>query len=357
MLTQTLTSVKNELDVLMKISPDQFSIDNRFELENLFRYCTEGAETDSQKLICSLIIKAFNRRIQSASINDHIYLNKSETPQIELFRILIEQFPFVKYSQLIVNNAILDAMEKHDEVAIMDIGIGQGVQMMHLLQKASHLPHLKKVRIIGIEPFADALSAAEQAIMDFAQQAPFQIEFQGICEFAELVAYEKLATPGTPLIVNASLALHHIQSRHDRKRTLSRIRGLQPEAFFLIEPNVDHMEPDVYRRYESCYAHYYHLFCVIDQLEISQADRNALKLFFGREIQDVLGNEEKHRFERHEPATSWLRQLRETGFAISSEKLEIPASGEYGVKLRHHDAGFLGFTFEQETILAVIYAH
>ncbi len=357
MLTQTITSVKTELDALMKIGPDQFSIDDRFALENLFSFCTEGAETDSQKLICSLIIKAFNRRIQSASISEHIYLNKSETPQIELFRILIEQFPFVKYSQLIVNQAILDLMEKHSEVVLMDIGIGQGVQMMHLLEKAAQMPHLKSVKIIGIEPFADALSAAEQTIMDFAQHAPFQIEFQGICEFAELVAYEKLATPGIPLIVNASLALHHIQSRHDRKRTLSRIRSLRPDGFFLIEPNVDHMEPDMYRRYENCYSHYYHLFCVIDQLEISLADRNALKLFFGREIQDVLGNEERHRFERHEPASSWLRQLRETGFTISSEKLEIPASGEYGVKLRHHNAGFLGFTFEQETILAVIYAH
>jgi len=357
MITQAQTSfVKAELDELMQIQPESFSPAQRYELENLFNHCTAGAESNSQKLIASLIIKAFNRRIRSESISNHIYLNKSETPQIELFRILIEKFPFVKHSQAMVNRRILDAIGSHSEITLIDIGIGQGIQVLRLLQDAGNIPTLKKINVIGIEPFADALEDSRKRIESFAETASIEIAFEGICVFAEDFDFTTLAGSTSPVIVNASLALHHIRTQEDRLKTLRGIHSLNPAALLLIEPNSDHFQDDYFKRYQCCYNHYYNLFCVIDQLDIAAEDKNTLKLFFGREINDVLGNEDAQRFEKHEPAIGWLDKLKRTGFNIGTDSMALPPSGEYGVEIAQHPEGFVGFTYGNETILAVICA-
>lgn len=358
MIIQANTSfAKAELDELMQIRPESFSAAQRYELENLFNQCTAGAESSSQKLVASLIIKAFNRRIRSESISKHIYLNKSETPQIELFRILIEKFPFVKHSQAMVNRRILDAIGSHPEITLMDIGIGQGIQVLRLLQDAEQIQTLRTVHVVGIEPFADALEDSRQRIEAFAKTSRINITFEGVCAFAEDIDFHVLHVGSAPLMVNASLALHHIRTQEQRFKTLLGIRSLNPAALLLIEPNSDHFQDDYYRRYQCCFNHYYNLFCVIDRLEIAEEDKNTLKLFFGREINDVLGNEDAQRFEKHEPAVGWLDKLMRTGFNICSDTLTLPPSGEYGVEIRQHREGFVGFTFGDETILAVICAN
>lgn len=357
MISQTQTAFeKAELDELMQIRPEHFTSAQRYELENLFRHCTAGAETSSQQLVASLIIKAFNRRIRSESISKHIYLNKSETPQIALFRILIEKFPFVKHSQAMVNRRILDAIGTHPEITLMDIGIGQGIQVLRLLQDAENIPTLRTVRVIGIEPFADALEDSRRHIEAFAATSRLKVIFEGVCAFAEDIDFSKFTMGQAPVMVNASLALHHIRTQQDRLKTLLGIRSMNPEAFLLTEPNSDHFQDDYFKRYQSCFNHYYNLFCVIDRLEIPQEDKNTLKLFFGREINDVLGNEDAQRYEKHEPAVGWLDKLHRAGFNICSDTMTLPPSGEYGVEIRQHAEGFAGFTFGDETVLAVICA-
>ena len=95
----------------------------------------------------------------------------------------------------------------------------------------------------------------------------------------------------------------------------------------------------------------------IDQIDIEQKDKNALKLFFGREIEDIIGKDEKDRYEKHEPATHWIEKLTEQQFSIKNECLVSPVSSAGSVKIQHHQEGFLGFTFDKETVLAVIYAN
>lgn len=355
MMTAPITrSLTEDLENLLAKAPADFTQADLSQLESLFQACVADAEHDSRRLIQSLIIQAFNLRLQSDTICNHIYLNKSETPQIELFRMLIEQFPFVKHSQNCVNDAILNAIGDDGRVTIVDIGIGQGVQMLHLLDKARYLKNLRSVHIIGIEPFADALEEAGRKIRAFNAETPFRIEFTGIRNFAEHVDFGRFTDPVHPVIVNASLALHHIQDETKRNETLAKIRRAYPRAFFLIEPNVNHNEADFFSRYRNCFNHYYNLFRVIDRLEIPNEDKNVLKLFFGREIRDVLGTDDSHRFERHEPATTWISRLEQTGFKTDCAALPNPPSGEYGVVIRPHTEGFLGFTYDTETILAVL---
>lgn len=342
---------------IMRTQPDQFDAKTKSDIESLFAYCAAGMDDDSQKLLATLLIKALNQKIRSEKIGENIYLNKYDISQIELFNILIEKFPFVKFSQQITNRAMMDLISQHSEITIVDIGIGQGTQMLHVIESARNLKHLKKMHIVGIEPYGDALQQAEKSILACQGQVSFAIEFTGIHDFAERVDFTALKNLTGPVVVNASLALHHIQSEQQREETIANIRKINPVAFLLIEPNVNHFETNFYARFVNCYHHFYSIFQVIDRIDISQNDKNALKLFFGREIEDIIGKDEQDRYEKHEPATHWLDRLRANNFSIRNEWPGAPQETTGGVAISKRQEGFLGFSFGPETVLAVIYAN
>lgn len=358
MSTAVRTDIFFSLSRFMKLAPNQFDTLTKLEIESFFEYCKDGMDYDSEKLLATLLIKALNKRIHSESIGENIYLGKYEVSQIQLFNILIEKFPFVRFSQQITNSAIVDAMQDSPEVTIVDIGIGQGTQVVNIIEAAKNLPHLKKLHIVGIEPFGDALETAGKMILSYNGKVPFDIEFTGIHDFVENVDFAAIKNLSGKKIVNASLALHHIQSGAQRTETLAKIRLINPDAFILIEPNVNHYEPDFYARFHNCYNHFYSIFQVIDRIEnTSIAEKNALKLFFGREIEDIIGKPEQDRYEKHEPATHWIERLTENSFSVQNDFLKSPVHAGCGVEIKYHREGFLGFTFEQETVLAVIYAN
>lgn len=357
MQTGICTDTYEKLCKFMRLYPQQFDNQTKHEVESFFSECMEGMDTDSEKLLATLLIKALNKRIHSEFIGENIYLGRYETSQIQLFNILIEKFPFVRFSQQITNGAIVDEMQDAEEVTIIDIGIGQGTQMLNIIEQAREMKQLKRLHFVGIEPYGEALAKAEAAILACNGQVPFEITFRAIHNTAENTDFAGLRPDGK-VIVNASLALHHIQSETQRAETIAQIRQINPDAFILIEPNVNHYEPDFFARFRNCYNHFYSIFQVIDRIEnIGEVDKNALKLFFGREIEDIIGKEEKDRYEKHEPATHWINRLRENRFSLKTDFLKSPVEAGCGVEISYHKEGFLGFTFQQETVLAIIYAN
>src|SRR5690606_18749845 len=208
--------------------------------------------------------------------------------QIRLFDILIHQFPFVKYSQAIANDAMIKVMRQQEQVCIIDIGIGLGTQMLHILERAKELEHLRKLTLIGIEPFENALCTAEEKIMQYKNQVGFELEFIAVREYIERTDLSTFADVNSAMIVNASLALHHIKTEADRNWVISAIHALQPKAFLLIEPNVNHFTNDLATRMLNSDDHFLGVFRVIDRLDASAEDKTGLKLFFGRELEDIL---------------------------------------------------------------------
>jgi hypothetical protein len=92
-------------------------------------------------------------------------------------------------------------------------------------------------------------------------------------------------------------------------------------------------------------------------LNIREDQKNGLKLFFGREIEDIMGKPEKDRFEKHSPATVWIHLLKENKFSIGHSLLKESYRANPGVDISYHEEGFVGFSFQQETVLAIIEAH
>lgn len=350
-------NVYDALSNLMQQYSTRLSPFAKTEMENLLSYCLEGIDKDSEKFLVTLFIKALKKRLGTDSTREHIYLQNYEIPQIELFDILIDKFPFVKISQQIINEAIIEEIKGLTEVTIMDIGIGLGTQMKNIIELAKNLPNLRKMTIVGIEPFADALEKAGSMIESYRKNMPFEIEFVAIHDFSENVDFNEIAHLSSPLIVNASLALHHIPAQEQRVAIIEKIKRLNPLAFILTEPNSNHFEADFYQRFQNCYSHFYHIFQVIDQIEIESKDKNALKLFFGREIDDIIGNPDSDRYEKHEPATHWIEKLKDTGFQLKTDFLRESFENNTCLRVGFHSEGFLGLTYDKETVLSIIYAN
>jgi len=329
---------------------------NENELTALYDHVAKNMEMDSACFLGTLMLNTFIKSRSGKLTCENIYLTQYDVPQIRLFDILIDKLPYVKYSQQMVNRQIASLFANVEEGALLDIGIGLGTQVCNVLELLKDNASLKKLVITGIEPGSEALLKAEKQVMEMQPQLPFRIEFRGIPGFAENMDLSAIDYGAENLIVNASLALHHIQKSESRNRLLSQVKLLNPMAFFLVEPNVNHFEPDFMKRFRNSFNHFYNLFKTIDGLEIEPNEKSALKLFFGREIEDILGKTETDRFEKHEPASNWIERLASTGYTLSSEQLSIPVQSEAGVNIRYSDPGFVGFSFENETILSVIYA-
>jgi len=357
MSTIVSMDVFERLNDLIRIPAVEFTSEIREEMESLFKECAEGMELDSEKFLCSLMLKALDKRLFSDAPNENIYLKNYEISQIELFDILIDKFPFVKFSQQLVNHEIARLISEEEEACIIDIGIGLGTQMVNIIQLVKMATGLKKLHIVGIEPGGDTLEIAKSNILSLKEKVDFDIEFTGIHGFAEDIDFKNIPNLTGTVVVNASLALHHIQSAAMRTRTLANVKSINPKALMLIEPNVNHYEIDFYTRFKNCYHHFYSIFKVIDRLDIRHNDKNALKQFFGREIEDIIGKPEADRFEKHEPAIQWITRLKENQYQLNSQLLKAPMQTPEGVQMNYHPEGFVGFTFENETVLSIIYAN
>jgi hypothetical protein len=350
-------NVKNQLLKLSTLlAPHQASERNDL-IEELILSCSDSKDNDSEKMLGYLIAANLRSRFSGTGIRENIYDTVSGVSQIRLFDILIHQFPFVKYSQEMTNKAIVNLLTKQEEACIIDIGIGLGTQMVHVLDRAVELTNLRKLTIIGIEPFEGALSTAGERIMAYKDSVGFELEFIPVPQYIELANITALPVGAKACIVNASLALHHIKSDVDRTRVIADIKKLQPAGFLLIEPNVNHYTNDLSARLLNSYGHFIALFRVIDRLDASKEDKNGLKMFFGRELEDILSKaNDVERFEKHEPVSAWLHRLKKCGFETATTPLAAGKTEVLGVVIQPYEKGYVGFSEQAETVLSVIFA-
>ncbi|MBK9108312.1 MAG: hypothetical protein IPM92_08025 [Saprospiraceae bacterium] len=119
-----------------------------------------------------------------------------------------------------------------------------------------HSEKLENLVVVGIEPFSNALATAQERIMSFSTALSFEVEFIARQEYIEQMDFASLHHLPGMIVVNASLALHHIQSEEQRLKTIESVKSLNPAAFVLIEPNVNHFEPDLMKRLKQCFHHF-----------------------------------------------------------------------------------------------------
>lgn len=339
------------------------TVDAQQALEQLVRDHLDP-EQNPEDLLYYVFASALSKRLQSKATDEiNLYLKQYENTQIDLFNLVAANMPFVGGAGQLANRYLLQQMAGQERVTYLNIGIGTGrqeVALLGLLQEQDRLP--RHLTVIAVEPFLDALTEAERAIREACARLGVEVEVRALHAVSEDLTDADWAsfrpTDGSKLIVNSAFALHHIRGAGGdaatRERVIGRLGELKPAAVVLCEPNSDHFHPDLRVRFAACWHHFSHVFDFIDRIDTTREEQIALKMFFVREIEDILGNREENRYERHERAETWAARLRSAGFelAADSEALQAIADLHPLMQAGRHD-GYIGLDYRGETLVAV----
>lgn len=349
----------SQLQTLSQRLPYQLTEADKAELEAIYQQCLSAID-EPEAMFGYVLTKAMRKQVSEQQSDEHLYTKKFEIPQIRLFELLIQQLPLATLTQNCANALLVEGLKNEEHPVLMDIGIGTGMQIVNVLQLLAEQAdtQTKQLTIIGIEPFADALQTAEKNFSSI--KLPFQITFIPHVAFIEkmtLAEIQALLPPAyDSLIVNASFALHHIQQAAHREAVFGHIRDLAPKAFVLSEPVSDHFEPHYVTRFHNAVKHYGLVFEVIDSLSITPQEKAALKLFFSREIDDVLGHTEDVRVEKQYATHQWLSLFTITGFTLEKPLTSFSSQAMNGAILRTDLPERYAVVFKEEEITNVYWA-
>lgn len=310
-----------------------------------------------------IFASALSRRLESdtaAEIN--LYLRRFETTQISLFNLLAQHLPTVQMAGPLANEVLAGYLGGHDEVTLLDVGIGSGrqeVALLYLLAAQRRLP--RKLNVIAVEPDAGSLLEAGEALAEAADTLGMELEFHPVHRVVEELDEADwcfFGSFGAPLVVLGAFAVHHVRSTgrgSARDTFFRRLRALRPDAVVLCEPSSNHDSPCLRERFAAAWHHFGLTFRIIDGLQIGDAEKSAMKMFFAREIEDILANAEETRCERHEPVDAWVRRLKDAGFVPCTDFGTVGrhAAGQVRVAVRD---GYLGLDYGDETLVAIVCA-
>ena len=327
------------------------------------RHLDDGAS--GEDLQYYTFASALSKRLESdkaAEIN--LYLRQFEQTQISLFNLLAQHLPTVALAGPLANEVLAGYVGGQDEVTLLDIGIGSGrqeVALLHLLADQHRLP--RKLNVVAIEPDAGSLLEAGAALADAADALGMELDFHPVHGVVEELGEEDwtfFGSFGAPLVVLGSFAVHHIRPQPGgvsaRDALFRRLRALEPDAVVLCEPSSNHDAPSLLDRFQASWHHFGLNFRIIDGLEqVPAGEKAAMKMFFAREIEDILANADESRCERHEPVDAWVRRFRDAGFTPCADwgLFELPDAGAVRVVARD---GYLGMDYGDETLVAILCA-
>lgn len=301
---------------------------------------TVGPNLSSDALLAHIIAESLLSRIDRRLVDaKHIYLEKFDISQIEMFYTMTQGYPQVPLAHRAANGYLAHELSQHEDAAMVEIGIGRGAQVASMLSQLGAMPHSKLARLTlhAVDPDPQNLIDARKQIDGIRKGLPFKIRFhavEGLVEKFDRSDLAQLKTPrGVPLVMNSAYTLHHILhepgDRDLRTRILKALREeLQPRLFTLIEPNANHDTESLTARLEACWAHFGTVFDLIDQADIPEDRKFVIKeKFFGREIRDIFGTSDAYRCERHEPYEGWMLRLRKAGFHPYDDTVVTPTAG------------------------------
>ena len=353
--------IKGKIEQLMASMQEHADEQQINTLDDVLRQTLQYVESSDEALFLSIYLAAVKTHLRpGADSHEHIYLQQFEIPQIELFDVLLNKFPFVITGHAQVNHKISEILSTTEKAVLIDVGAGRGLQILKLLKLLSGNSVLKELTIIGIEPFDDALAFASQVINEASAGLNFKVNFIPVASMIEDLdetELKKIIPTDERIIVNAAFVIHHLQTEQERKTFFGLMHKIGANDILLTEPQSDHLEADWKTRAHNAYIHYGALYRLIDKLDIGAKEKKGLKMFFGREIDDVVGNPDDQRFERHEPGEKWITYLSENGFSSAGRDFRLaPELIMPPLELQYHDEGFWCLGYKGADILSLIYA-
>ena len=279
-----------------------------------------SSEDDITKL-CASALKERNKVAVPMYLRDL----DEEDKQINVFDLILQGVPSVKATTSMALSAMVDLYGSGiSSFTHLNIGIGKGRFEMGLLQQLAQLDHDKiprYIRIVGIDIDNASLRETGEEIQRIADELlpkTTTVEYVPIFAFAEAVnanTWERIMQHDTDVLgVISAFTLHHIPTQEQRQAVIDRVAACNPHLFMLIEPDSNHFTDNLTERLVNCWNLFGTIFKMVDQQGLKPQEAKAIKYtFFGREIEDILGNEEAKRSEKHERATIWVNRIKKSG--------------------------------------------
>lgn len=252
--------------------------------------------------------------------------------------------PFVRFSHLTANQAILEAIQGSDRVHVVDFEIMHGVQwpplMQALAERSGGPPHL---RISGTGSDADVLEQTGDRLMKFAASLGLPFEFRAICanRVEDVSSFMLDTKPGEDLAVNCVLQLHHLwHSDGERVRAfLTMIHSLNPKVVTLAEREATYDQPTFIERFLEAFQHYSALFDSLEAtLPPTSAERISVeRVWLRREITSVLAPEG---IEMQRSCSKWRLLFKAEGFDLIPHSTFALSQARLLLRLHYPSEGY-----------------
>ncbi|XP_054817043.1 GRAS family protein TF80-like [Prosopis cineraria] len=256
-------------------------------------------------------------------------------------KLFVDFCPFLNFSYLITNQAIVEAMEREQVFHIIDLNACDATQWIYLLhtlkeqRQGDQLPFLK---ITGIHENKEVLEQMGFQLIQEAQKISIPFHFYPIVSQLETLCFEKLPLkPGEPLAISSVLHLHSLLAVDDQitpdsvlppnpsqcvspkmRWFLSSLFKLQPRLMVITEQESDNNGPSLTDRLDKALNFYAALFyCLEANVPKEKAAERILleKMLLGEEIKNIIACDGVERKERHVKfLKTWCPSLELAGF-------------------------------------------
>ncbi|KAI5057956.1 hypothetical protein GOP47_0027971, partial [Adiantum capillus-veneris] len=255
--------------------------------------------------------------------------------------------PFLIFSHLTANQAILEAMQGWEAVHIVDMEIMQGVQWPPLLQAlAEREGGPPRVRISGVGQNAGLLAQTGSRLTTFAASLGLPMfEFHSIHitnsnSLGDLNAAMLETRPGEALAINCMPQLRCMCEYQSQAMFVSLVSSVQPTIITIAERETNYNQGSCQERFKEAFQHYAALFESLEaMLPPSSTERRGVEnVLLKGEIRSVVAAREGNVIEN--PYSKWREVLRENGFNARQHSGFALSQARLLLRLRYPSEGY-----------------
>ncbi|EFJ37787.1 GRAS-family protein [Selaginella moellendorffii] len=254
-----------------------------------------------------------------------------------------ETCPYLKFAHFTANQAILEALEGHKSVHVVDLDLQYGLQWPALIQALALRPGgPPTLRLTGIGPPQphrhDLLHEIGLKLAQLADSVNVDFAFHGVvaARLNDVQPWMLTVRRGEAVAVNSVFQMHKalVEEPSDGgnpaaggnggggrrsspiDEVLRLVRNLKPKIVTLVEQDADHNSPVFMERFMAALHYYSTMFDSLEACNLApgSVEQMVAETYLGQEIGNIVACEGAARTERHETLTQWRIRMARSGF-------------------------------------------